>query len=194
MAYFKYLPKVFVRNKTRVNGSQPYELSVNIFRRIKIRDDLQGSLLGFTQYEIQDGTRPDQVAYLYYGDSELLWLIFLANNITDPYYDWPLNQNQFASFLISKYGSVAAAQAKILHYQKKVGGIASNSRDPNGTIITKDTFDLESTFNNINEASYAKVYAYDYENELNEAKRNIKLIDKRYTSQARTLLREIMIG
>ena len=53
MAYFKYLPKVFVRNKTRVNGSQPYELSVNIFRRIKIRDDLQGSLLGFTQYEIQ---------------------------------------------------------------------------------------------------------------------------------------------
>ena len=81
MAYFKYLPKVFVRNKTRINGSQPYELSVNIFRRIKIRDDLQGSLLGFTQYEIQDGARPDQVAYEIYKDAGLDWVILLINNI-----------------------------------------------------------------------------------------------------------------
>lgn len=170
------------------------KIARDIMARPKIKDRLLSNPNVFYDYVIHDDLRPDQVAYLYYDDPQMLWLIFLANNITDPYYDWPLNQNQFASFLISKYGSVAAAQAKILHYQKKVGGIASNSRDPNGTIITKDTFDLESTFNNINEASYAKVYAYDYENELNEAKRNIKLIDKRYTSQARTLLREIMIG
>ena len=51
----------------------------------------------------------------YYDDPQLVWLIFLANNILDPYYDWPLPQNQFGDFLISKYGTIAAAQAKILH-------------------------------------------------------------------------------
>ena len=62
MAYFKYLPKVYVRNKTRVDGFQPYQLAVNIFRRIKIRDELQGALLGFIQYEFGENERPDQVA------------------------------------------------------------------------------------------------------------------------------------
>ena len=52
MSYFRYLPKVYVRNRTIQNGVHPYELTVNIFRRIKIRDELQGGLLGFTQYEI----------------------------------------------------------------------------------------------------------------------------------------------
>ena len=50
MAYFKYLPNVYVRNRTFLNGSHPYELTVNIFRRIKIRDLYKGELLGFTKY------------------------------------------------------------------------------------------------------------------------------------------------
>ena len=106
MAYFKYLPKVFVRNKTRINGSQPYELSVNIFRRIKIRDDLQGSLLGFTQYEIQDGTRPDQVAYEIYKDAGLDWVILLINNIINVNEDWPMNREDLYHYVKDKYGSI----------------------------------------------------------------------------------------
>ena len=48
------------------------------------------------------------------------------------------------------------------------------------------------SFNNINEAGYAPVYAYDYEDELNEAKRKIKLIDSSLASAAKQLLREVM--
>ena len=88
-------------------------------------------------------------------------------------------------FLISKYGTVAAAQAKILHYK----------HNTKGTIITKETKDLASTFQTSYSASnYSPVYAYDYEDELNEAKRNIKLIDAGLANQAKQLLREIMTG
>ena len=180
--YFANFPQIEYQGK----------IARNLMARPKIAESLLNNPNAFYDYEIKNDLRPDQVASRYYNDPHLVWLIFLANNITDPYYEWPLNQNQFADFLISKYGSVAAAQAKILHYQKRVGGIASNSRDPNGTIITKETFDLESSFNNINEAGYAPVYAYDYEDELNEAKRKIKLIDSSLASAAKQLLREVM--
>ena len=91
----------------------------------------------------------------------------------------------FEDFLISKYGTVAAAQAKILHYK----------HNTKGTIITKETKDLAGTFQTSYSASnYSPVYAYDYEDELNEAKRNIKLIDAGLANHAKQLLREIMIG
>ena len=81
MAYFKYLPKVYVRNRTIQEGNHPYQLTRNIFRRIKIKDQLLGSLLGFTQYSIEEGERPDQVARKFYGDSGLDWMVLIINNI-----------------------------------------------------------------------------------------------------------------
>ena len=81
MAYFKYLPKVYVRNRTIQEGNHPYQLTRNIFRRIKIKDHLLGSLLGFTQYSIGEGERPDQVARKFYGDSGLDWMVLIINNI-----------------------------------------------------------------------------------------------------------------
>ena len=160
------------------------KIARNIIARPGIKDQLMNSPTAFYDYVVEDGQRPDQIAYLYYDDPQLVWLIFLANNIVDPYYDWPLTQNQFGDFLISKYGTVAAAQAKILHYKHKT----------KGTLITKETYDLNATFGKIVAGQYSPVYAYDYENDLNEAKRTIKLIDARLANKAKNLLREIMIG
>ena len=172
--YFKDFPQVEYQGK----------IARNLISRPKIKEQLLGNPNAFYDYVITNDLRPDQVSYLYYNDPHLVWLIFLANNIVDPYYDWPLNQQMFEDFLISKYGTVAAAQAKILHYK----------HNTKGTIITKETFDLNSTFGKIVAGQYTAVYAYDYEDDLNEAKRQIKLVDKRFAASARTLLREVMIG
>ena len=160
------------------------KIARNIMSRPKVKEQLMNNPVAFYDYVIEDGQRPDQIAYLYYDDPQLVWLIFLANNIVDPYYDWPLTQNQFADFLISKYGTVAAAQAKILHYK----------HNTKGTIITKETFDLNATFGKIVAGQYSPVYAYDHEMDLNEGKRKIKLIDARLANKAKSLLREVMIG
>lgn len=65
-------------------------------------------------YDVLVDERPDQFADRYYGDSFLSWLVYLSNTIIDPYYQWPLSQNEFNAHVIDKYGSLEAAQRKIV--------------------------------------------------------------------------------
>ena len=172
--YFSDFPQIEYQGK----------IARNLISRPKIKETLLNNPTAIYDYTVSNDLRPDQVAHLYYGDSELLWLIFLANNITDPYYSWPLTQSQFKDHLVAKYGSVATAQSTVKHYK----------HNTKGTIITKDTYDLNNTFNNIIAGQYTAVSAYTFEDELNESKRNIKIIDRRLANDAKNLLREIMIG
>ena len=53
-SYFSYLPDVFVRTTSyRTGNNDPYVQAKNLFRRIKIRDDLSDVILGFEKYMIQ---------------------------------------------------------------------------------------------------------------------------------------------
>lgn len=90
---------------------------VNITAKVKLTDYAKEKGIVFYPYTIKEGERPDTLAYEYYGDSRYDWLIFMANDIVDPYYDWPLDYDKFKSFIISKYGSVSRASRKILFYQ-----------------------------------------------------------------------------
>ena len=88
MAYFSNLPDVFVRTSSyRQNNVDPYKLAKNIFRRIKIRDELDDVILGFSQYTIKNNQRPDQVAGEIYGSMGLDWVVLLCNNIINVYDD-----------------------------------------------------------------------------------------------------------
>ena len=36
----------------------------------------------------------------WFGDAQLHWVILMTNNVTDRYYEWPMNEPQFeAEFL-----------------------------------------------------------------------------------------------
>ena len=67
-------------------------------------------------------------------------------------------------------------------------------------IITKETYDLNGTFSTLRTISnaqlqrYQAVTAFIYEEELNESKRVIKMIDRRLAGNAKQILRETMIG
>ena len=180
------------------------EYQAKIARSIMARPRIASSLLSnpaaVYSYTVNNDLRPDQVAHLYYGDSELLWLIFLANNIVDPYYGWPLTQNTFQDFIISKYGSIATAKSTIKHYRYQEKDKATDEIWKTKEIITKETYDLNGTFGtlrNITNAQlqrYQAVTAFIYEEELNESKRVIKVIDRRLAGNAKQILRETMIG
>ena len=180
------------------------EYQAKIARSIMARPRIASSLLSnpaaIYSYTVNNDLRPDQVAHLYYGDSELLWLIFLANNIVDPYYGWPLTQNTFQDFIISKYGSIATAKSTIKHYRYQEKDKATDEKWKTKEIITKETYDLNGTFGtlrNITNAQlqrYQAVTAFIYEEELNESKRVIKVIDRRLAGNAKQILRETMIG
>ena len=171
-SYFKNFPIIEYNAK----------IARNIIARPRLKESILSNPLAFYDYVIEHDMRPDQVAAGYYKDPSLLWLIFLANDIVDPYYEWPLTQEQFRRHLIAKYGSVEEAQSKILHYKHKT----------NGTIISTDTYTLNGTFGKIQASQYTQVYAYTFEDEANDAKRQIKLVDYRLASQAAKQLKSAM--
>jgi hypothetical protein len=143
----------------------------NIILKSRIIRDVLSQIEVMHPFVINDGERADTIAYDYYGDSELYWLVFMCNDIVDPYYDWPLEQNEFRNFIIKKYGSLEAALQKQEFW-------AHPDHDYYMTTETKSLLPVEDVTGWI-----TPVYAYDIENEKNENKRNIRLIDVAYVSQ-----------
>jgi hypothetical protein len=75
----------------------------DITKRTKfIESNLSDPLL-FLPYTIREGEKPEDVAFNYYGTVDYTWLVLLANNMLDPYYDWPLDEQEFNEYLIKKY-------------------------------------------------------------------------------------------
>ena len=132
----------------------------------------------FYDYEITNDLRPDQVANLYYDDPTLVWLIFLVNNIVDPYHDWPLTDRQLEEYLILKYG-----------VDDPITGYKHNT---SGAVISKDTYDLNGTFSTIVAGQYTAIYAKQSDRDANNKKRLIKLLDKRFASKAKSELKRVM--
>jgi len=165
--YFEKFPRVDYNNKTLIN----------LLKKNIIVNAVFLETTNFFPYIIEEGERPDMVSYNYYGDSDLVWLIMLANDMIDPYFDWYLDTNTFDKFLIKKYGSVALSKSEILHYKHKTKNyIISNDTYENG--ITNYTFVPTATADD-----FSAVYAYDYEFDENESRKFIRLLDSRLVPQ-----------
>jgi hypothetical protein len=91
--YFDTLP-IIGYNGTRVR---------DISRRDKFRELAQSNPYLFLPYTIKEGDRPEDIAYYYYGSTDYTWVVYLSNNLIDPYTQWPLSEENFHRFLIEKY-------------------------------------------------------------------------------------------
>lgn len=98
--YFKYFPTI-VYDEQRVT---------DITRRVKINDTLLNDPYLFLPYTINNDDRPEDVAYYYYGDVNKVWLVYLANNIVDPYTQWVLKNDDFEKTIRMKYAIRAIAE------------------------------------------------------------------------------------
>jgi len=91
--YFETLPLI------RYDG----KLSRDLSRNDKFRNFTLTNPYVFLPYTIKDDDRPEDIAYYYYGSTDYTWLVYLSNNITDPYHDWPLSEDNFHKYLMQKY-------------------------------------------------------------------------------------------
>lgn len=89
----------------------------DILTRVSLFRNIKNDNLGLVDYTVQDGQRADHIAYAYYGDDRYTWLVYLVNDIIDPYHDWPLSNEELTSFITFKYGSVVNAQRKVHHWR-----------------------------------------------------------------------------
>lgn len=106
-SFFKYFPTLLYSNT----------VATNVIAKIRFEESVAKNLAVFLPYEIQEGQRPDQIAENYYNDPTYDWVIYLSNNITDPYHQWPKTQNIFENFIVAKFGSIANAQQQTAYYR-----------------------------------------------------------------------------
>lgn len=86
---------------------------LDITRRVKISEANKQNISLYNPLEIKSGLRADHIADAYYEDAELDWMIYLANEIIDPYYGWYLDDREFYDYIRSKYGEIEYAIKKI---------------------------------------------------------------------------------
>jgi len=183
--YFQYIPDFdYVSRLPKAQSISDYLRVKNLFKRTKISQTIFDDLTYFTKYQIIADERPDNIAYKVYGDSDLDWMVMLANNITNLQNEWPLEEQSFYRFLINKYGSEAGIES-VHHYEtQKVIDSKEKVIVPKGLEVPSNysvTFldsgtRTEQIRTNITDA----ITNRQFEERVQDEKRNIFLIKPRF--------------
>lgn len=181
-SHFRYFP--VVSYQTSPEGRRT--LLTNIMRRIVLHKMVQSRDVLFDQYTVRDGERPDIVAHKYYDDPTLDWLVLYSNQMLHPQFDWYMGYHDFKAYLAGKYGSVEEAHRQIHHYEKR---FLERRKLPNGEYTEELWLIVDRTTYFQTPANQRKaITAYQYENELNRSRQNIKLIHRSFVGR---ILKEI---
>lgn len=172
MQYFTNFPNVYIGEGVGDEESFKYRLVKNIFRKTKVRPDLEKFITSFEAYSIKDGETPANLASALYGDMFLDWVILLVNDITDFYEQWPKLDDDLYKYCTNLYDDVDA----IHHYETKE--ILFND-----VVCMKKGIEVNKTWRTVTPDGVTKsetdsiypVSNYEHEQYLNEQKRLIKL-------------------
>ena len=166
MSYFSKFP-VFAYD---IKNNENYKLLPDILRRVKLRTLVKSGGMLFDKYDVKEGEKPEDVAFKWFGDPELHWVILMTNNITDRYYEWPMNQVQFAEYLTDKYG--AGNEDGIHHYEVTQDSGRTSGQGPSDyshkVEVNSDTDNASSVSNR------------EYEERIQDTKRQIQLLNKSF--------------
>ena len=192
-SYFRQLPELdypsLDNNRTSVYDFQTVK---NLFKRAIVRNDIFDEITAFTKYSVEGDERPDQIAYDFYKDSGLDWVILTTNNIIHVRDEWPMSNRDFLTYLNEKYSSEQLSN--IHHYETKI------IRDSNGKLIQPEGLtvpeDHSITFidNGVlrTESKLTSFTFLEHETNLNDKKRDINILRPEYLTLFLENFSEIM--
>ena len=196
--YFKQVPDFEYVSRLPDAKISDYIAVKNLFKKAELRPDIFQDLATFQKYQIKGDDRPDNVAEDFYQDSSLDWLVLTCNNIINVQTEWPMSQRDFDRFLLDKYGTYANLESTHHHETLEV----KNSK---GVVMLEKGLEVESDFSfsyydwwlkeqkTIATANLVtEVTNYQYEEKIEDAKRNIFLLKVRYLNLVTDDLEEIM--
>lgn len=195
--FFRYYPKTFYASNTSAAG---VDAVTNIITRFSFESQLKQNSIVFYKYQIQEGDTPEIIADKYYGNPEYHWVVLLFNDIIDPQFDWPLDQNTLIKYIDTKYTANGAANTTVQsglawalsenNVQAYFKVVTTTGND--GTVsvqkleVDKNTYAnvASTTTNYTTQANQVVTIAisketrshYTYEVEENEKKREINLL------------------
>ena len=203
--YFNKFPAITYRGRD----------AFDITRRAKFLSSALKNPYAFLPYTVKEGERAEDVAFHYYGSVNYTWLVLMSNNMVDPYHDWPLSEELFAGYLIEKYKNIVGhsdhrviewtqnetiTENVIYYYKYEYGHLVR----VNGQTLLYEYLLTErnepiqveegdSIFLSVHPPEgYYPYRVYDYENDLNENKREIVLVDKQYLPLVETELKTVL--
>jgi len=207
MKYFENFPVIDYNN---VNVQ-------NLLMRIRLLEGSKEQSTIYYPYVIKDGERAENLAFDYYDSTDYVWIIYLVNNIIDPYYDWPLSGVQFDRYIAKKYESSTGAndginvakktiigykQIPVTYYVNQITNVVLTSNsylssgvsDPyNWLPVVQDNNIMISTNSTYDTTQYNSVDLYTTEFDKNEKKKFIRLLDKTYTSDISKQLKALLV-
>ena len=206
MGYFRELPNLDYQSfLPSSNSSQNYIRVKNLFRRCKLRDDLQNVFTIFNKYEIRDGARPDTVAEELFGSAELDWVILMTAGITNVRNEWPLSDRELYDYALEIYGD---ALNNIHHYETtEIKDSLDRLILPKGKVVNEDFkifySDDGTTYTNDSTKSGSgatiisdpiiSISNYEYQVIKNDKKRSVYILKEEYLQQFLDDMRQEMI-
>ena len=196
MGYFRELPDVEYQSfLSDAISSKDYLTVKNLFRRNKLRDDLQNVFTLFNKYEIVEGARPDVVAEEFYGSAELDWVVLMTAGIINVRDEWPLSNYHLYYYVENKYG--VENLSNIHHYETIE---VKDSKDrlilPAGKDVNEDfTLNYSDGGSKVSLSGSdirRGVTNWEYETRKNNEKSSIYLLKRGYLQQFLNDMRDIM--
>lgn len=192
MSYFRELPNLsyqsFLSDKT---SSDDYLTAKNLFRRVKLRDDLQNVFTVFQKYQIKDGARPEIVAQELYGSTRYDWIVLISAGITRVRDQWPLSDKDIYDYALNIYGNDLN---NIHHYETtEVKDSQNRTILPAGKVVDSN-FTIPNPNNTLATLNpVVGISNYEYETLKNNEKRSIFVLKKLYLQQFVNDTRKAMV-
>tara|TARA_R100000008_G_C3581583_1_gene168904 strand:- start:369 stop:1040 length:672 start_codon:yes stop_codon:yes gene_type:complete len=195
--YFEYVPNFeYVSRLKDAQNISDYTTVKNLFKRAKIRPDIWTDLSKFTKYKIVGDERPDNVAFKQWKDQKLDWLVMMCNNIINLQDEWPLDQQSFEKFLINKYKNNAGIHSAHHYETQEVKDSTGRIVVPKGLEVPSDysvSYYDKGTSTEVTASGITDEWTnYQYEERLQDNKRNIYLIKGMYIGMIIDDLQDIM--
>ena len=166
MTYFAQFPKL----QYDIKGDGNVNVIPDIFRRIKLKNKIRDNLVILDKYDLTDGEKPEDVAFKIYGSVDYYWVVLLVNNVVDRYYDWPMGFQEFENYVNDKYAEPGA----IHHFEVKQTSGRQEGLEPEDYSHFIEV--------NADHPGAQSVSNYEYEQRLQNKKRQIKIINPDYLS------------
>ena len=192
-SYFRQLPDLdYPSLRNDRESAYDYQIVKNIFKRAVLRDDIFDEVVAFTKYSVVGDERPDQVAYDFYGDSGLDWVVLTTNNIIHVRDEWPMGNQDFLTYLNGKYTDQELSN--IHHYETDL------LRDSQGKLIQPKGLNVPGDYsisfldNGVlrTESKITSFTFLEHETNLNDNKRNINILRPEYLTTFLENFAEIM--